>query len=112
MKKLIDKYTYNSDYVSRHLTISSRSFCDLKKDEQICINKNLDSLDFCLWYDEMLINNDDISLHLPPFKYIVTCIDKSYISYVGLKNSNFRLACLIFAKFVNCDVVLLKHLRN
>lgn len=104
--------TYNFKPAYNNITISTRSFCDLKKDEQICLSKKFDSLDFVLWFDEKLIDNKDVSLHLPVFKYIVTSIDKGYITYSGFKNKNFRLACLIFSKFVNCDSLLLKQIRN
>ena len=106
------KKTYNFKPAYNNITISPRSFCDFKKDEQLCLNKNFDALDFALWFDEKLIDNTDVSLYLPVFKYIVTNIDKGYICDSRFKNKNFRLACLIFAKFVQCDSVLLKQIRN
>lgn len=106
------KNKYNIQSACNNVTISSRSFCDLKKDEVLCINKKLDSLDFALWWDERLLENEDVSIHLPVFKYIISCIDKGYIFNSNFRNKNFRFACLIFSKFVNCDSSFLHNVRD
>lgn len=105
------KKAYNNTPAISYLTISTRSFCNQSKDEQMCVSKKFDSLDFVLWYDETLLDSK-VSIHLPVFKYILKCVDDGIITYSGFKNKNYRLACLIFSKFVISDSVKIKNMRD
>ena len=105
-------YKYNDKPAKDYLTISERSYTNKSKDEAFSLEKRQTTLDFVLWYDEKLLKNTDVSINLEPFKYILTSIDKGYITSDKLKNKNYRLACLIFSKFVQADMSRIQMYRD
>ena len=102
---------YNLSPAINFLAISERSYCNKNLDDSKCLENHFDALDFALWYDESLLTTA-LPMSLPAFSYIIEAIDNGYISCNKLKNKNFRLACLIYSKFVNCDKERLSKIRE
>lgn len=107
---MLNTKEYNTNPAYKKLTVSKSSRCYLNKDEAACEEKGLNSLDFALWYDERLLNSG-VPLSLSPFRYILKCIDDGVLSHDGTVG-NYRLACLLLAKFVNCDAVRIKSIEG
>ena len=107
---MLNTKEYNSNPAYKKLTVSKSSRCYLSKDEAACEEKGLNSLNFALWYDERLLNSG-VSLSLSPFRYILKSIDAGVISHDGTVG-NYRLACLLLAKFVNCDSARIKDIEK
>ena len=106
---MLDTKEYNPYPAYKKLTVSKSSRCYLSKDEAACKEKGLNALDFALWYDERLLGSG-VPLSLSPFRYILKSIDEGVISHNAIVG-NYRLACLLLAKFVNCDTARIKGIE-
>lgn len=92
--------------ISRHITKNARVYKDV--DDKLVVSKGLNSLDFLLWYDERLLENNNINFNIPPFKMILNLIDNKEEQFnikisSGNVKSNYRLACLVYHAFSKCD---------
>ena len=105
---------YNKNPACEDLRLSKTSRIYKSADDQLCISKGLNSLDFCLWFDERLLKNF-VDFGKNPFNVILQFIDNKDDNFVvhasGIKN-NYRLACLIYHSFVNCDVDRIKKISK
>lgn len=109
--------TYNVNSVLSHgFRLSTRSYCNTELDKQLAKDKKLDALDFCLWFDNQLLDIKDVSFKMKPFDFILKLVDLNYINsrsfFSNSVKSNFRIACLIFAKFVKCDANNIHSIRE
>lgn len=109
--------TYNLNPSYHDLAISSRCRCCLDNDKVLCEKLKLTSIDFCIWYDENLLTIKNIDFTKKPFDFILFLFDNNYLNskrfFDNSNISNFRLACLIFSRFVKmADVNKIKSMSH
>lgn len=108
--------TYNNFPSVGFLKLNPHSISNLESDKKISEQLNLKSLDFALWFDESLLEIKDLDLNKKPFDFILYLLDNNYINsrrfFNNSSKSNFRIACLLFSKFVKCDVSKIKSIRE
>lgn len=96
---------YNNNPAINYLSykINKNARCYKATDDKICSAKGLTCLDFLLWYDETFLT-EKLDFKKSVFDFILYLTDRDglCISSSTIKN-NFRLACLIYNKFVNAD---------
>ena len=97
-----------------HSLISPRSKCCLDNDKALCEKQKLTTIDFCIWWDESLLTIDKLNFNIKPFDFILYLLDNNYLnskSFFDNSNvSNFRIACLLFSRFVK--MVDTKKIKN
>ena len=105
---------YNKYPACKELKLSKTSRIYKSADDQLCVAKGLNALDFVLWFDETLLKNF-VDFSKNPFGVILQFIDNKDDNFVvfasGIKN-NYRLACLIYHAFVNCDAERIKNISK
>ena len=102
---------YNTYPAKDYLVISPRSQVCLDNDKSLCLRNSLTSLDFCIWYDESLLTCEKLDFSKEAFDFILYLFDYGYIKaekYLQSPNKSFRISCLLFSKFVHCDVKRIK----
>lgn len=108
--------TYNLNQAKDFIKLSTRCYCDLKGDKNYCKLQKLDAIDFCLWFDNSLLEIKDLSFRQAPFDFILSLVDKNHINtkafFGNACKDNFRVACLLFSKFVKCDVERIHAIRE
>ena len=106
--------TYNKYPAVNRLHINKDCRVYKTSDDKMCITKGLNALDFCLWFDETLLKNF-VDFQKNPFNVILQFIDNkedNFIIYSNKVRNNYRLACLIYHSFVNCDVDKVKAMET
>ena len=96
--------TYNS------IVISHTARCIKQKDDEMCKSKGLTALDFIFWWNDALMSTSP-NVRQSAFNLILNLCDLGEIEHPTIKKP-FRLACIIYHKFVNVSESTIPKLRE